>query len=167
MNSHYRWFIAVALAWMAGATHPGLAVPSAASDDAPTLLPELAECLAELNLSAEQRGAIGNLLEVTLPDLRVHVEALIQARREIFERIHADPPDEGAIRMACVRASVADANLAVLRARLAADLRPLLTPGQQAILLRTKAFWLQRIEQGADRRWARVRSLIVRLLAGV
>lgn len=83
-----------------------------------------------LGLTADQRGKIKAVLESHKGEVRPLAEKMLTERQALRELIHADKVDEAAIRAQVAKAAVVEADLAVARAKVAQDIRPLLTPEQ-------------------------------------
>lgn len=93
----------------------------------------MAEHLAErLDLSQAQRDQIRTIHEGYREQADLLMETVKTARQDLGDRIHAELFDEAAIREAAGRLAAAEADLAVLRARIVSDLRQVLTPEQAA-----------------------------------
>jgi Spy/CpxP family protein refolding chaperone len=105
----------------------------------------------DLGLTAEQKTRSAALMRERQPALVTALKAAAAARREVFRRAYADPPDEPAIREAARASAAAEEELAIQRARLTAALRELLTPAQRRRLARAQADVLAAMGERAQR----------------
>lgn len=110
-----------------------------------------------LGLSDEQRDRIRAIHEGYRDAAEPLMETLKSARQELGEQIHADLFDETAIRASAGRVAAAEADLAVLRARIASDVHQVLTPEQlaEARELRERMHDFAGDRHGGHGRWGR------------
>ncbi len=85
---------------------------------------------ADEGLGQEQSAAIRKAMESTREETRVLSEKLRQARTELEQAVQAEKMDEELIRAKAVEVGKIEGDMAVLRARTYAQVRPLLKPGQ-------------------------------------
>lgn len=93
----------------------------------------MAEMIAErLDLSSEQRDQIRDIRESYRDQTEALMDSVRAARLELHDSIHAELFDESAVRAAAARVGEVEADLAVVRAQIANDIRQVLTPEQVA-----------------------------------
>ncbi len=105
----------------------------------------------DLGLTAEQKTKSAAIMRERQPALVSALKAAAAARREVFRRAYADPPDEPAIREAARASAAAEEDLAIQRARLTAALREILTPAQRRRLARAQEDVLAAMGERAQR----------------
>ena len=109
-----------------------------------------------LDLSEQQREEIHAILDVYKPEFETQTDLMKVAREALHNQIQADLFDEAAIRQAAANVATIEADLAVLRARVTNDVRPILTPEQRAEALEmretVRAFQELRSERRGQRR---------------
>jgi Spy/CpxP family protein refolding chaperone len=86
--------------------------------------------LARVNVTPEQRDQIRAVVRRYWPRMKPLLGKLHEARKEVRVTIWTTPLDEGKIRAAVYERAEAAAELAVLRARMTAEIKPILTPEQ-------------------------------------
>ena len=84
------------------------------------------------SLSEEQRTAIRETMEASRKEAAPFEEKMRAARRELQEAIHAEKVDEQVIRDKAAEVGKLEGDLAVIRAKAFAKIRPSLTPEQLA-----------------------------------
>lgn len=89
------------------------------------------EAIERLDLSAEQRAEIRDIVGDHREELAGELAAVRNARSALFDQIHADSFDEAAVRAQAAAVATAEAELAVTRATLVHELRAVLTEEQQ------------------------------------
>ncbi len=94
----------------------------------------LAERFAALGVTEEQKSELRAVLKKHLPEIEPLVQRCVAERRALRDRIRSESFDEAAIRAQAARLAAAEADLAVVRAKVAAEVRPLLTSEQHATL---------------------------------
>lgn len=94
-----------------------------------------------LDLSEQQREQIRAVHEVYREDMEGLVDLMGVARRDLQDRVRAESFDEVTIREASARVAAVSADLAVLRARIHADTRQILTPEQVEKAEAMQALW--------------------------
>jgi Spy/CpxP family protein refolding chaperone len=146
--------VTAAVAW-SGAESPGAPLGSGIA-----LATRLLEVGRSLELSTMQKEELAALFAEAQPAIEPRVEALLAARRALFDAVHAEPIDEVAIRDAAGRLAAAEGELAVERARVVERARALLTDAQRVLLVAAR-------EQGVSELAASVEQLRRRLRVAV
>ena len=90
----------------------------------------LAEKLAELGVTDTQREQIHEILRNHLPATQPLIKQLIEERRKLRQAIRADDLDDKAIRAQATHVATLEADLAVERAHIVHEMKPVLTPEQ-------------------------------------
>jgi Spy/CpxP family protein refolding chaperone len=129
-----KWFIlTLAAILVAGGL---ITVKSHASEESPSpafqrgaMLKRLAD---KLDLSADQRQAVRQILVSDKDTLKSLLERVHTARVDLRTAIRADQPSETAVRAASAKVADAEADMAVERMKLYAKIRPVLTDAQRA-----------------------------------
>ena len=85
---------------------------------------------AELGVTKDQKTQIRAILQKHLPAVQPKMQEFAADRRELQKLIHAEKVDEAAIRAQVDKIAKVGADLAVERAHIAQEIRPLLTPEQ-------------------------------------
>ena len=85
----------------------------------------------ELDLTPDQVQKVKAVLADHKAELKTELTAIQTSRGQLFDAIHADTVDEGAIRAAATGVGKAEADLAVTRAKILAEVRQDLTPEQK------------------------------------
>jgi Spy/CpxP family protein refolding chaperone len=92
----------------------------------------MARRIAErLDLTPQQIRDIRGIVANHKQELQGEVDAVAQARTQLFDAIHADAYNEAAIRSAAGAVGQAETQLALTRGKLVSEIRPVLTPEQQ------------------------------------
>lgn len=86
--------------------------------------------LDQLGVTEEQKTAAAEILKAYGERSHEKVEALLSAKMELFEQIHADEFNEAAIREASRKAAALEEEVHVIAGKIVRDLRGLLTPEQ-------------------------------------
>lgn len=120
-------------AYIASAQAPGAGRPGVAGHSGGPGA-RLGAFMQKLNLSQEQREQIRKVLGAHLPQFKENAKKMTEARSAVLDKIRAEPVDEAAIRDACRKAEVIAEDVAVQRARVIAELRPILTDDQRAMV---------------------------------
>jgi Spy/CpxP family protein refolding chaperone len=94
----------------------------------------LERAMDRLELDADQRSRVEAVLAQHREEIRQQMEAVIASREAQYAAIHAEPFEEGRIRAAALALGAAQADLAVTRARIASEVRSILTEQQRARL---------------------------------
>jgi Spy/CpxP family protein refolding chaperone len=87
--------------------------------------------LRQLGLSDDQRQEVRRIMELHKAERQAIFERLREARRAQSEAVMAVPVDEGAVRARSAELAKVEADSAVLRARVHAEVYNVLTPEQQ------------------------------------
>jgi len=90
----------------------------------------LAEKLAELGVTDDQRQQIDTTLRNHLSTTQPLLKQLVEERRKLRQAVRADELDDKAIRAQAARVATIEADLAVERAHIVHDIKPVLTPAQ-------------------------------------
>ena len=88
--------------------------------------------LEQLNLTAEQRQKIDSIAKLNQEPMKAAITAAKEAREALGRQTQAGPFDEQSVRAACKKAAAAGEEAAVLRAKVAGQIRAVLTSEQQA-----------------------------------
>ena len=129
----------------------GAGVASAAQDVLPAGGPApILQTLVDLKLTAAQKKDIQGILKTYRPVVRQAVDANIAAHKALFAAIHSDTFNEVAVRQASQLASAREVDLNVLRARLVADLKVVLTAEQKAVLDQHRDAAEARLDRGIE-----------------
>ncbi|MCC7493548.1 MAG: periplasmic heavy metal sensor [Fimbriimonadaceae bacterium] len=94
-------------------------------------LPKLLRLKREMGMQPEQWTKIKAVLRQHDAELRTAGRAVAQRHQVVSAAVRQEPLDEPAVRRAVAEMNTAVADLAILRARLRAEIKPLLTPAQQ------------------------------------
>jgi len=94
----------------------------------------LERAMERLDLSSEQRARVETVLAEHRGELRQELEAVIASREAQYAAIHGEAFDEAKIRAAAASLGAAQADLAVTRARIANQVRTVLSAEQRARL---------------------------------
>ena len=86
----------------------------------------------QLGLSADQTQQVQGIFANHKAELSAQRTQLKTARTALFDAIHADTFDENAVRAASANVAQVEADIAVSRAKIASEVRNVLTPDQQA-----------------------------------
>jgi len=90
----------------------------------------LAEKLAELGVTDDQRRQIHTILRNHLSTTQPLLKQLVEERRKLRQAVRADELNDTAIRAQAARVATIEADLAVERAHIVHDIKPVLTPAQ-------------------------------------
>jgi Spy/CpxP family protein refolding chaperone len=85
----------------------------------------------KLDLTEGQKAEIREVFKTHRDELKGEIETMRAARQAQLEAIHADTFDEATIRGAAAKVGEAEAELAVMRGKIASEVRTLLTPDQR------------------------------------
>ena len=107
--------------------------------------------LGQLNLTDEQKTQIKAAMESHKDDFKAFAEKTMAAHVALQDAITADKVDEGAIRARVAEAAAVEADAAVLRAQVHAQVFALLTPDQQAKARQLEANAKKHMGPGAGR----------------
>jgi periplasmic protein CpxP/Spy len=107
--------------------------------------------LRGLDLTAEQRTQVRNVFEQHRDELRKVHERVRAAFKAQNDAVTAIPPDESAIRAKSADVAAAQAEAAVLRARIHGEVYQILTPEQQQKAKELRAERQQRMQERRQR----------------
>jgi Spy/CpxP family protein refolding chaperone len=105
-----------------------------------------------LNLTDAQETQVRTLVEAHQAATTPVLDRVVTARQALHAAVTASPVDEAAIRARSAELASAEADLAVARARLHADISRILTPEQRAELDQMQARRAERMQQMGERR---------------
>ncbi len=111
----------------------------------------LGDRLASLNVTAEQRTQIREIWRQNQPQIEPVARQVVTERRTLREVIRAPQVDEAAIRAQSAKVAAAEADLAVARARVAQQIRGVLTEDQIQKLKDWQADVYDRIDMALER----------------
>ncbi|MBF0343412.1 MAG: Spy/CpxP family protein refolding chaperone [Nitrospirae bacterium] len=94
----------------------------------------LLKALVQLNLTDAQKSAIAGILKGHKDELKSDIQAVVDARVQLFEAIHASIYDETKVRALSRVLANKEEELAVLRAKIVNEVNSVLTVEQKAIL---------------------------------
>lgn len=97
-----------------------------------TLLLDLHRGIEEMQLTKEQEAGIRGVLRSHRAEIRQATDRVWDARLAVCDAVRQEPVDEALVRRRAAAASVAAGDLAVIRARVRAEVRGLLTDDQRA-----------------------------------
>ena len=140
--SGFGFRISIFLVGLLLASPAGRAVerpPAPADTRAPPAAASSALTNAVLQLSDAQKTQAAAIMQAHRDAIQSTLKKSGEARRALFDAIHAEPFDEQAVRAASRRAAALDEELNVLRGRLTSELRAILTPPQRAAMDRMKS----------------------------
>jgi protein CpxP len=104
--------------------------------------------MERLNLTDAQRAQIKSVAEAHKTDLKAVGDRAFAAHQALDAVIQADTVDESAIRARSADVAVVDADMAVMRAQIRAEVWQILTPDQQTQARTLQAQLEQRMQQG-------------------
>ena len=99
-------------------------------------------CMAEfkpLNLTADQSQQIASIVNLNQESMKAVMTKAKETREALNHQIQSGPFDEQSVRAACKTAAAAGEEAAVLRAKVAGQIRAVLTSDQQAALDKIRA----------------------------
>ncbi|HLA79959.1 MAG TPA: Spy/CpxP family protein refolding chaperone [Vicinamibacteria bacterium] len=92
---------------------------------------QVKERVQALNVTPAQKAEIKSIVRAHKKELRAAANRAFEARMAVADAIHQDTVDEGLIRQRVQEAASAQAELAVLRAKVRTEARGVLTPAQR------------------------------------
>jgi protein CpxP len=107
----------------------------------------MGHALRALDLTDAQREQIRTILESHKNEFKPVAERMIVARQELNDAVTAGVVDEAAIRGAAAKVAAVEADAAVMRAKVHAEVFAVLTPEQQAKARELKAQARERLKQ--------------------
>ena len=108
----------------------------------------------QLNLTADQSQQIKSILNLNQESMKAAMTQAKEAREALDKQMQAGPFDEQSVRAACKKAAAAGEEAAVLRAKIAGQIRAVLTSDQQAALDKLRA----EAQNSMRKRFAKERS---------
>ena len=93
----------------------------------------------QLNLTADQGQQIASIVKNSKKSMKASATQRKQTREALKRKIQVGPFDEQSVRAACKKAAAASEETAVLRAKVAGQIRAVLTSDQQAALDKIRA----------------------------
>jgi Spy/CpxP family protein refolding chaperone len=114
-----------------------LALPLAAAARRPAPGPGgvlVDRAVQRLDLTDEQKGEIRDILAAHKAELERELMAIKTTRTALWDAVHADTPNDAAIRSAAAAVGKAEGDLGVTRADIVQEVRAVLTSEQQAEL---------------------------------
>lgn len=118
--------------------------------------PGFARFAERLGLTAEQQETIRGISDSFRDTLRTQQQAVGDLHKSLMEQSRADVLDEAAIRQTAQELGLAQADLAITRARMHQEIRQVLTPEQQAQLdemHQRRQERMQERREGRQQRW--------------
>ncbi|MCX6993889.1 MAG: Spy/CpxP family protein refolding chaperone [Kiritimatiellaeota bacterium] len=88
----------------------------------------------QLNLTADQSQQIASIMKLNQESMKAAAAQWKETREALSHQIQVGPFDEQSVRAACKKAAAAGEEAAVLRAKVAGQIRAVLTSDQQAAL---------------------------------
>lgn len=130
-----------------------LQIASAATDgpDGGFIGPAVVKALGSLKLTEAQKDQIAGVISRQRDANREALNGVVEARKQLFALVHADTPDEQAIRLASRIVASREEELAVRRAKTVHELKQVLTDGQRATLKDLRATAEERFESRRGR----------------
>jgi len=98
----------------------------------------MAEC-KQLNLTADQSQQIASIVKLNQASMKAAMTKAQETRKALNRQIQVGPFDEQSVRAACKKSAAAGEEAAVLRAKIAGQIRAVLTSDQQAALDKIRA----------------------------
>jgi protein CpxP len=108
--------------------------------------------MGRLNLTEAQRDQVKNVLQAHRTDLKAVGDRAFAAHQALEAAISADTVDESAIRGRSADVATVEADMAVMRAQIRAEVWQILTPDQQQQAKTLQAEMEQRMQQGRQQR---------------
>lgn len=93
----------------------------------------------QLNLTADQSQQIASIVKLNQESMKAAMTKAKETREALNRQTQAGPFDEQSVRIACKKAAAAGEEAAVLRAKIAGQIRAVLTSDQQAALDKIRA----------------------------
>jgi protein CpxP len=107
--------------------------------------------MGRLNLTEAQRAQVKSVMQAHSTDLKAVGDRAFAAHQALEAVISADTVDESAIRTRSADVATVEADLAVMRAQIRAEVWQILTPDQQQQAKTLQAEMQQRVESGRQR----------------
>jgi len=141
----------ITAALMASLTIGAIAYAAPAAREAGHRRGMLGERLASLGLTDEQKARLKDTLQAHKATVKPLVDKLVAERRALQDLIHTGKADEAAVRAQAGKIAAVEADLAVERAKIVAELRPVLTEEQIKKLQEMKGEFRDRVDQFRER----------------
>jgi protein CpxP len=148
MNTGTKWLMGAAT--IAALTIGGLAL----AKDGPTEGHRpglLREKFAALSLTDAQKATLKQTLQKHQPTMKPLVDKMVTERQALQDLIHAEKLDESAIRAQAAKVAAVEVDLAVERAKIAQELRPVLTAEQIKKLQEMRSEFRGRLDGARER----------------
>jgi len=116
--------------------------------------------LKELNLSETQKTQIANVLAKYREEGKNLTDSLAQAKKNVLDLVTADEFNEAAIRQAAQNAASVKEELAVMGAKVFAEIKPLLTAEQLNLLKTRKAEMAEKMKSHAASKRSKLETWI-------
>jgi periplasmic protein CpxP/Spy len=107
--------------------------------------------LLGLNLSDAQKHDIAVIMKTNRDEFKAVMGQMRDARRDVFDRINAEPLNEDAIRQAVRQLATVGEQAAVLRGRVFSEIKGVLTPEQRTALAEKRTRFEAKFEGGKHR----------------
>lgn len=91
----------------------------------------LVGAIRDLAITAPQQTAVANILRADHEIMRIEIDTLVEAHKQLNSAIALDEFDEKVVRDAAMVVAAAESEFAVTRARMVSRVRALLTPEQK------------------------------------
>ena len=114
--------------------------------------PLLERAMERLGVTGEQKTQIQGVLGKYRPEAEPLVRQMVTERRALRRLIQDGTADEKAVRSQAGKVAALESDLAVMRARVWKEVRPLLTPEQTAKLAEIQAEWEKKADRSMERR---------------
>ena len=116
--------------------------------------------LAALNLTAEQKTKVREILKSHLDEIKAKKQAVIDARQNMAAVILGENPAEENVRAAHKTLAAAQEEATVLRVKIMNEVRQILTDTQKAELAKRGAEMKERMKTRFDQKWDRLEDWI-------
>lgn len=111
----------------------------------------LLNVLLGLSLSDAQKHEIAVIMKTNRDEFKAVMGQVRDARKDVFDRINAEPLNEDAVRQAVRQLATVGEQAAVLRARVFSEIKGVLTPEQRKALADKRARFEAGFEHGKHR----------------
>ncbi|MBU1735500.1 MAG: periplasmic heavy metal sensor [Verrucomicrobia bacterium] len=143
MSTNRGLICAVAIGMLAA----GVACPASGETNATAQRPHKGQGLGgrfmaefeQLNLTADQSQQIASIVKLNQESMKAAATQWQETRKALNHQIQVGPFDEQSVRAACKKAAAAGEEATVLRAKVAGQIRAVLTSDQQAALDKIRA----------------------------
>jgi Spy/CpxP family protein refolding chaperone len=110
--------------------------------------------LRSAGLTADQKKQAADILKGYIPEMKTKTEALASARQAMMDAMVAGDATEQSVRKAHADVAAASEALALVRFKIATDIRKLLTEDQLAAIRVHQTVRAERMKEKHARRWA-------------